>query len=84
MGQSTPIGDGTKVPREGKGKDGKIWRLSDREHEVLRLIIDGNTNKAIAKDLGISPRTVEAHRAKIMAKVGAHNSAQLVFKLLGR
>jgi two-component system, LuxR family, response regulator FixJ len=84
MGQSTPIGDGTEVPREGTGKDGRKWRLSAREHEILRLIVDGNTNKAIAQVLGISPRTVEAHRSKIMAKVGAHNSAQLVFKLLGR
>jgi DNA-binding CsgD family transcriptional regulator len=82
MGQATPIGGGTSVPQEGIGKDGKRWRLSKREYEVLRLIVDGHSNKVIARVLGISHRTVETHRSKIMAKVGAHSAAQLVFKMM--
>jgi DNA-binding CsgD family transcriptional regulator len=52
--------------------------LSKREAQVLALIVAGRRNKETARDLGISPRTVEAHRASIMAKVGARTLADLV------
>lgn len=58
------------------------WHFTPREQEVLAGVIDGKTNKVIAIELGIAPRTVEVHRARIMSKVGAHNGAQLVYKLL--
>ena len=52
--------------------------LSAREREVLTLIAEGLTGKAIAEQLGLSPNTVERHRTNIMNKLGLHNRAQLV------
>jgi DNA-binding NarL/FixJ family response regulator len=51
--------------------------LSDRETEVLRLIALGDNTKAIASSLNISPKTVDAHRRKIMEKLGLDNIADL-------
>ena len=50
---------------------GLIERLTAREKEVLLGLVDGNTNKAIAEQLEISPRTVEIHRANVMEKMEA-------------
>lgn len=47
----------------------KIAKLTKREHEVMNHLMDGNQNKQIAKILGISHRTVELHRAKVMEKL---------------
>jgi DNA-binding NarL/FixJ family response regulator len=52
--------------------------LSDREHEVLRLLALGHTNQEIAKQLFISVRTAETHRAHIMRKLGLASRAELV------
>jgi two-component system response regulator NreC len=52
--------------------------LSDREHEVLRLLALGHTNQEIAKTLYISVRTAETHRAHIMQKLGLASRAELV------
>ncbi len=52
--------------------------LSKREKEVLRLVVEGQANKQIAQTLGISARTVETHREKIMAKLGIHSTSGLV------
>jgi DNA-binding CsgD family transcriptional regulator len=52
--------------------------LTPREHEVLTLITGGASNKEGGHRLGISKRTFEAHRAHLMAKVGAKNAADLV------
>ena len=56
--------------------------LTPREREVLDLMILGNQNKAIAQQLGVSPRTVEIHRARVMEKMGAHSVAELVRMML--
>ena len=52
--------------------------LSDRELEVLELVAKGKMSKVVADDLGISERTVEAHRSHIMHKLGIHTLAQLI------
>ena len=53
-------------------------RLSAREREVMTLTAAGLTSKEIARQLGISPRTVEVHRSHVMHKMGAENVAELV------
>lgn len=52
--------------------------LTPREKEVLSLISGGQSNKEAGRELGISPRTIEVHRARIMEKLGAKNAADLV------
>ena len=56
----------------------RISRLSTREREVLDRLAEGCSNKAIARDLEISPRTVEIHRMKMMGKLGARHAAEAV------
>ena len=65
---------------------GDDWRqaLTPREQEILGAIVDGKRNKVIAADLGISERTVETHRAHIMAKAGAGSVIELVGMVIGR
>ncbi len=53
-------------------------RLTAREREVLERIAQGASNKEAGRQLGISPRTVEVHRARIMEKLGARNAAGLM------
>ena len=55
-----------------------IAALSPREQDVLRWVVAGRANKVIAQDLGISPRTVEVHRANLMRKLGATSLSELV------
>ena len=52
--------------------------LTPREREVFHLVVDGRTTKEVAKQLGISPKTAENHRARLMEKLGVHNTAELV------
>jgi FixJ family two-component response regulator len=52
--------------------------LSEREREVLALVIEGLTNKEIARALTLSPRTVETHRANLSTKLDATSLAQLI------
>ncbi|MBZ9846883.1 response regulator transcription factor FixJ [Mesorhizobium sp. CA14] len=52
--------------------------LSERERQVLDGLVSGLPNKTIAYDLGISPRTVEIHRANVMSKMGAGSLSHLV------
>ncbi len=57
-------------------------QLTPREREIASHIIKGCTSKQIAKVLGLSPRTVEAHRARLMKKVGAVSHGDLIARLL--
>lgn len=56
----------------------KLALLSERERQVLERLVEGEPNKVIAYHLGISPRTVEIYRAKVMAKMEAATFADLV------
>jgi FixJ family two-component response regulator len=53
-------------------------QLTAREREVLQLITNGQSNKEAGRLLGISPRTIEVHRARVMEKLGARNTADLL------
>jgi DNA-binding NarL/FixJ family response regulator len=53
-------------------------RITPRESEIMRLLAEGKANKEIAAQLGITVRTVETHRAKIMLKLGLHSLAELI------
>lgn len=57
---------------------GRIALLTPREREVMDLVVEGHANKVIAAELGLSERTVEIHRARVMAKMAADSLAQLV------
>jgi len=56
----------------------RLSRLSGRELQVLEALADGGTNKAIARSLNISPRTVEIHRSNLMSKLGAKHAVEAV------
>jgi two-component system response regulator FixJ len=56
----------------------RLARLSHRERQVLKRLVEGQLNKTIAWELGISARTVEVYRAKLMAKMEAGAFAELV------
>ena len=57
---------------------GRIANLSRREREVLDWLTNGCSNKQIARELAISPRTVEIHRSNMMTKLGANHAAEAV------
>ncbi|MBL9078882.1 MAG: response regulator transcription factor [Planctomycetes bacterium] len=56
----------------------RFGTLSPREHEVMELVVQGAANKEVAAKLGLSPKTVEVHRANVMRKIGARTLAELV------
>jgi DNA-binding NarL/FixJ family response regulator len=60
-------------------QDGRAGlRITPRELEIVRLLAEGKVNKEIAALLGITVRTVETHRAKVMLKLGLHSLAELI------
>ncbi len=63
--------------------DARIARLTAREREVMVGIAQGHQNKVIANDLGISPRTVEIHRARVMTKLEVSSVADIVKIAIG-
>jgi two-component system response regulator FixJ len=60
------------------GVTARLASLSEREGQVLEGLVSGHPNKAIAKALGISPRTVEVYRANLMMKMEAKNLSELI------
>lgn len=63
----------TKRPRTDDGA-----ALSDRERQILQLVAEGHTNRQIATTLGITPKTVDTHRTRLMTKLDIHDTPGLV------
>lgn len=74
---SLPAG-GTRASVVSDELAARVEQISQRELAVLKLIVAGRPNKLIARDLDLSPRTVEAHRAHVMQKMKAGSVAELV------
>jgi two-component system response regulator FixJ len=70
--------DAYRKARDREKLTEKLSALSDREMEVFDRVADGQMNKVIAAELGISERTVEVHRGQVMRKLGVRTLAQLV------
>ena len=60
----------------------RLAHLTPREHEVMEMVTDGRSNKEIANSLGVSAKTIEAHRARVMEKMQAGSLAELVRMVL--
>jgi DNA-binding NarL/FixJ family response regulator len=73
---NTVLDPRVSLPSVLKGE--KSLGLTQRELEILRLIVGGKSNKEIASDLALSVNTVAVHRANIMDALGIHNTAELV------
>lgn len=71
-----PPSEGEDVARDAARA--RIATLSPREHQVLDLLAGGRANKEVARVLGLSPRTVEIHRARMMTRLGVRSFAEAV------
>ena len=60
----------------------RLAQLTPREHEVMEMVTEGRSNKEIATSLGVSAKTIEAHRARVMEKMQAGSLAELVRMVL--
>ncbi|SDT94393.1 response regulator transcription factor [Stappia sp. ES.058] len=80
----TAVGKSAAAPGHPSGAFPGADTLTPREREVLTEITAGASNKEAGRTLGISPRTIEVHRARIMEKLGARNAADLVRIVLTR
>lgn len=67
-----------------RGITDRFDTLSEREREIFQLVAEGFSNKEIAGQLGISPGTVETHRARIMEKLDVHSAAEIVLYAVRR
>ena len=67
--------------REQRNRTRRVAELTEREAEVMRLVIEGHPNKRIADTLGISVRTVEVHRARVFEKMDVKSAVELANRL---
>jgi FixJ family two-component response regulator len=75
-------GQARRLSAEQEETEARLATLSPREHQVLDLVVAGHSNKAIGAKLGISVRTVENHRAKLMDKMDCSNVSSLITTIL--
>jgi DNA-binding NarL/FixJ family response regulator len=66
------------LSRAERGEEASYDSLSQREREILKLVAEGKTNRDIAELLAVSVKTVQAHRANLMRKLGMHDRTELV------
>lgn len=72
------VAEGVGWSRNRRRQLSRTAALTPRERQVFELLIQGHSNKVIAAILGLSPKTVEDHRASVMAKTGVNGLAQLI------
>lgn len=82
LGERGPIVDPRCRPRADRKASAPADALSERERQILSMIAEGCTSKAIARRLQLSPRTVDNHRARIMAKLQVDNCVQAAARAL--
>ena len=75
--------DALEARRARRGLSDRIAELTERERDVMRLVIEGLPNKLIADQLAISVRTVEVHRARVFDKMEVKSAVELANKLRG-
>lgn len=78
LGRASPVAAPEAAPAEGPGETAEKVLLSPREFEVMELLVRGLHNRAIADELGISHRTVEVHKARVLDKLNVRNVVELV------
>ncbi len=83
MHAAEPLGPGIWTFEDVSEKRPVTAELTPREREIAALLVQGKTSKTIAREVDLSPRTVEMHRAKLMRKFAAATSSELVHKLVG-
>jgi len=66
------------IPKESSRGKSKRNKITPRQEEVLKLLVEGNTNQEIAENLKSSVKTIDAHRAAIMTRLQIHDLAGLV------
>ena len=64
--------------QEGHSRKSEEQHLTEREHQVLQLTLEGKRNKEIALELGIRPKTVSVHRSNVMTKFDVQNTVELI------
>lgn len=72
------VAEGVAWSRRRRAALARTASLTPRERQVFDLLIQGHPNKVVADRLGLSPKTVEDHRAAVLAKTGANGLAQLI------
>lgn len=73
----------TRAPKAGDDTETR-FRFTSREIDVAEMLRDGETNKSMARKWGISPRTVEIHRSRMLQKINASTSIIAVLKMIAR
>jgi two-component system response regulator DevR len=79
-----PSSSNTSAKTETSATDDRLARLTPREREVLALIVDGRTNKAIGETLGIAEGTVKSHIRQMMLTMRVKSRTQMALLAIGR